>query len=248
MSFVQQRTNKNKKDSSEREDIDSSDDKLHSIIECRKNQPSIISNPYKKKSSNKKVVIDYSSLVTPARRIHQEVIDLAVVAANENRKKKENRLAKKTTKVTYNFEKVNHLRVLRTSKHIIDQQKKAYKKAQELSDHNLIKGDPATSSTKSIGDFKVSVSTGLNDISNVTNSPSVACTIAHSDTVTPSPVVSVPSSQNLTIFKAVIYLDLGSSVLRVNIFMEDSGLSVQSCSIGTSVYRALLIILTRKVV
>ena len=82
MSFVQQRTNKNKKDSSEREDIDSSDDKLHSIIECRKNQPSIISNPYKKKSSNKVVVIDYSSLVTPAHRIRQEAIDLAVVAAN----------------------------------------------------------------------------------------------------------------------------------------------------------------------
>ena len=93
-------------------------------------------------------------------------------------------------KVTSNFEKVNHLRVLRTSKHIIDQQKKAYKKAQELSDNNLIKGDTATSPTKSIGDFKVSVSTGLNDISNVTNSPSVTCTIAHSDTVTPSPVIS----------------------------------------------------------
>ena len=86
--FVHQNTCKKNKDTSNIEDIDSSDeDELDSILKARSNQPNIIPSPAHKKKASKIVIVDFSTN-TPAQRIRQEAINLAIVAAEEENKRK----------------------------------------------------------------------------------------------------------------------------------------------------------------
>ena len=96
-SFVHQHIHNKKKDVSIIEDIDSSDDELDSILQYRDSQPSIFPVPPRKKTASKIVLVEFSAL-NPAQRIRQEAIDLAVVAANEEKKRKESRVAKRAKK------------------------------------------------------------------------------------------------------------------------------------------------------
>ena len=87
--FVYQNTHKKNKDTSDIDDIDSSDeDELDSILKARSTQPSIIPSPAHKKKASKIVVIVDFSTNTPAQRIRQEAIDLAIVAAEEEKERK----------------------------------------------------------------------------------------------------------------------------------------------------------------
>ena len=68
-SFVHQHTCKKKKDVSNIEDIDSSDDELDSILQYRYNQPSIFPVPPRKKTASKIVVVDFQPLI-----LHREFV------------------------------------------------------------------------------------------------------------------------------------------------------------------------------